>query len=130
MMEVLRAILAFGPAGLFAVLGVALIRMGIADRRRAKAQIDWVDEMRRKYPFLNTDAETPQRSKPDSGMEYAGNTGLLSLPDRIRVYAATSGQVQITLSQNNARLLADDLERGIAARAAIKAEPMTKGEAT
>ncbi len=52
MMEVLRAILAFGPAGLFAVLGVALIRMGIADRRRAKAQIDWVDEMRRKYPWL------------------------------------------------------------------------------
>lgn len=52
MMEVLRAILAFGPAGLFAVLGVALIKMGVDYRRRAKARLDLVEKMRRKYPWL------------------------------------------------------------------------------
>jgi len=128
-MTIAREILTFGPTIALAVIGVLFIAIGASDRRRAKADIEWVEEMRRKYPFLNTAPESPQQSQPDSGSGYVGNTGDLSLPDRIRVYAMTSGRVQITLSQKNAQLLADDIERGMAARRSAEDATMTEGKA-
>jgi len=41
----------------------------------------------------------------------------VGLPDRLRTYAETMGGVVLTLNKEQAILLADDLERGIAARA-------------
>ena len=42
--------------------------------------------------------------------------GVASLPERLRVYARTHAVVELTLNREQALLLADDLERGIAAR--------------
>lgn len=51
------------------------------------------------------------------GMDVAGyERGVTGLPDRLRTYANTMGTVTMTLDKEQALLLADDLERGIAAR--------------
>jgi len=50
-------------------------------------------------------------------MDVAGyERGVADLPDRLRMYAATMGTVTMTLNKEQAILMADDLERGIAAR--------------
>jgi len=51
------------------------------------------------------------------GMDVEGyERGVAGLPDRLRAYANTMGTVTMTLNKEQALLLADDLERGIAAR--------------
>ena len=50
-------------------------------------------------------------------MDVAGyERGVASLPKRLRVYARTNPFVELVLNREQALLLADDLERGIAAR--------------
>jgi hypothetical protein len=44
------------------------------------------------------------------------NRGVVSLLEKLRVYAHTNLGVELTLNREQALLLADDLERGIAAR--------------
>lgn len=52
-------------------------------------------------------------------MDVAGyERGVVSLPDRLRLYARLHNGVELTLNREQALLLADDLERGIAARTA------------
>jgi divalent metal cation (Fe/Co/Zn/Cd) transporter len=48
--------------------------------------------------------------------EPVGEEFVLGLPDRLRLYAKLYPSVQITLSAENAHMLAADLERGIAHR--------------
>lgn len=50
-------------------------------------------------------------------MDVAGyELGVSTLPDRLRLYARLHDGVTLTLNREQALLLADDIERGIAAR--------------
>lgn len=50
-------------------------------------------------------------------MDVAGyERGVPELPDRLRLYARLHDGVTLTLNREQALLLADDIERGIAAR--------------
>lgn len=70
----------------------------------------------RDHPLVgNWGTWTPELAR--RGMDVEGyERGVAGLPARLRLYAETMGGVTLTLNKEQALLLADDPERGIAAR--------------